>query len=81
MQVLSTILTIILVLVCIAMIIVVMMQDSKNNGLGTLAGAAGENSYVSRNSARTPEGRLARLTKILGAAFIVLALVLDILSK
>ena len=79
MKALSIILTILLVLVCVTMIVVVMLQESKNNGLGSLAGAAGE-SYVSRNQARTPEGRLQRLTKILGAAFIVIALVLDILQ-
>jgi len=80
MNVISIILTILLVLVSIALIVVVLMQEGKEGGLGAMAGAAGE-SYVSKNKSRTPEGRLESLTKILGVAFIVIALAIDIIAK
>lgn len=79
MEVIQIILTILLVLISIALCVVVLMQEGKEGGLGAMAGAAGE-SYVSKNRARTPEGRLATLTKILGIAFMVIALLLNILA-
>ena len=79
MEVLKVILTIVLVLVSIGLIVVVLMQEGKNAGLGSLAGGAGENSYVAQNKGRTREGKLAKYTKIMVAAFMILALLLNIL--
>lgn len=75
MKALAIILSIILLLVCIVMSAIVLMQEGKSAGLsGAISGAA--ETYFGKNKARTLEGKLERLTKILAASYLVLALVL-----
>ncbi|MBQ9387182.1 MAG: preprotein translocase subunit SecG [Lachnospiraceae bacterium] len=74
------ILKVLLILVSVALVVIVLMQEGKSGGLSAVAGAAGE-SYVSKNQSRTPEGRKRAITRILGAAFIVVALTMNILAK
>ena len=50
MEVLRIILTILLVIDCIALTVLVLLQEGKNGGLGALSGAA--DSYWSRNKGR-----------------------------
>ena len=64
----------IFILVCIALSIVVLMQESKQQG--TISGAA--DTYWGRNKGRSMEGKLVLFTKILGVAFFVLAAILNI---
>ena len=53
----------IFILVCIALSIVVLMQESKQQGLsGTISGAA--DTYWGRNKGRSMEGKLVLFTKI-----------------
>lgn len=67
----------IFILVCIALSIVVLMQESKQQGLsGTISGAA--DTYWGRNKGRSMEEKLVLFTKILGVAFFVLAAILNI---
>ena len=67
----------IFILVCIALSIVVLMQESKQQGLsGTISGAA--DTYWGRNKGRSMEGKLVLFKKILGVAFFVLAAILNI---
>ena len=67
----------IFVLVCIALSVVVLMQESKQTGLsGTISGAA--DTYWGKNKGRSMEGKLVSITKILGIAFFVLAAILNI---
>ena len=67
----------IFILVCIALSIVVLMQESKQQGLsGTISGAA--DTYWGRYKGRSMEGKLVLFTKILGVAFFVLAAILNI---
>ena len=67
----------IFILVCIALSIVVLMQESKQQGLsGTISGAA--DTYWGRNKGRSMEGKQVLFTKILGVAFFVLAAILNI---
>lgn len=76
MAVLRTVLTIILILVSIVFTVIVLMQEGKSAGLGAISGAA--ETYWGKNKGRSMEGALVRLTKILGVAFILLAVVLNI---
>ena len=67
--------SIVLFIICIAMAAVVLLQQGKSAGLsGAISGAA--ESYFGKNKARTMEGKLERITKILAACFIILCLVL-----
>ena len=69
-----TLVTIIFMLICLLMIIVVMMQESKNSGFGALSGQVDSDSYVRKNRGRNKEGKLERITAILGFLFFVVAI-------
>lgn len=77
MEILGTVLTIIFVIDCIALTVVVLMQEGKSAGLGALAGGSSE-TYWGKNKGRSKEGNLAKITKLMAAAFIILALVLNL---
>ena len=78
----KTALTIVYLLICIAIVIIVMIQDTKSEGLGAaLAGsAAGKSTYWSKNKGRSKEGMLNKLTVLLAILFIVLSIVLSLKS-
>ena len=73
---LRIILTIIFILVCLALVVLVLMQEGKSAGLGAISGAA--ETYWGKNKGRSMEGTLVKITKILAVAFILLAVVLNI---
>ena len=76
MQILRTILTILFVIDCIALTVVVLMQEGKSQGLGAIAGAA--DTYWVKNKGRSMEGGLVKATTIMGVLFFVLAVVLNL---
>ena len=76
MQILRTILTILFVIDCIALTIVVLMQEGKSQGLGAIAGAA--DTYWGKNRGRSMEGGLVKATTVIGVLFFVLAVVLNL---
>ena len=76
MQILRTILTILFVIDCIALTVVVLMQEGKSQGLGAIAGAA--DTYWGKNKGRSMEGVLVKATTIMGVLFFVLAVVLNL---
>ena len=76
MGLLRIILTVVFIIVCIALIAIVLLQEGKSAGLGAIAGGA--ESYWGKNKGRSMEGTLVKVTKYLVAAFIVLAVILNI---
>ena len=77
MDILRTIVMILFVLICIALVVVIMMQESKSSGLsGAINGVA--DTYWGKNKGRSMEGKLVQATKVLAALFFVIALVLNI---
>ena len=76
MQILRTILTILFVIDCIALTVVVLMQEGKSQGLGAIAGAA--ETYWGKNKGRSMEGGLVKATTVMGILFFVLAVVLNL---
>ena len=70
------IVTVIFIIVCIALIVTVLMQESKNSGFGSLSGQV--DNYVRKNRGRTREGQLERATIILGVLFFVIAIGLNL---
>lgn len=70
-------LTIIFILICIALTVVVLAQEGKGAGLGSLGGAVNE-SYWGKNKSRSWEGKLVQITKFLAIGFILLAVVLNL---
>ena len=75
MGALRIILTILFVAVALALTVIVLSQEGKSAGLGTISGS---NSYWEQNKGRSAEGKKILWTKILAVAFIVLALILNL---
>ena len=76
MGALRIVLTILFIIVCLAMVVLVLLQEGKQAGLGAIAGAA--ESYWGKNKGRSMEGTLLKLTKICAVLFIGLAIVLNL---
>ena len=76
MEILKTVLLILFAIDCIALTVIVLMQEGKSAGLGTIAGMA--DSYWGQNTGRSMEGALVKSTKFLAILFIVLAAVLNL---
>ena len=72
----KTVLLILFAIDCIALTVIVLMQEGKSAGLGTIAGMA--DSYWGQNKGRSMEGALVKSTKFLAILFIVLAAVLNL---
>ena len=70
------VITVVQLLVALALILIVLFQSGKSQGLsGAIGGIA--DSYMSRSKAKSMDAKLARCTKWVAAVFVVLTLVLD----
>lgn len=74
---LKVIISVIFVLICVALTVIVLLQEGKSAGLGSISGMA--DTYWGRNKGRSMEGNLERFTTFAAIAFLVLAIVLNIL--
>lgn len=73
----TTFLTILFVLVSLALIALILLQEGKSAGLtGAVSGMA--ESYWGKNKGRSMEGKLEKGTKYLAVVFFILALILNI---
>lgn len=79
------VLTIVLGIVCAVLVTVVLLQKKRDAGfsgsaaMGGGGGDAGQTHYE-KNQGRTREGKLARLTKVLAAVFMIMSLVVGFLA-
>ena len=70
------ILSIIFIILCIAISAIILLQEGKSSGLGSIAGMA--DTYWGRNKGRSMEGNLEKFTKYGAILFFILALVLNL---
>ena len=78
MQVVINILTVVYIIVSLVLIVIVLMQPGKSDGLsGSIAGGA--DTFFSKNKSRTIDAALAKWTGVVAGLFIVLSLGLVIL--
>ena len=78
MAVHEIILGIVLILLSVAIIVLVLLQEGKSAGLsGAIAGGA--ETFFGKNKSRTLESKLVLITKIIAISFFVLALVATLL--
>ena len=73
---LRIVITVIFILICIALVVLVLMQEGKSAGLGSISGAA--ETFWDKNKGRSMEGMLVKITKVLAVLFIVLAVILNL---
>ncbi|MCI8800425.1 preprotein translocase subunit SecG [Acetatifactor muris] len=76
MGVLKVVLTVLFIIICIALVVLVLMQEGKSAGLGAISGAA--ETYWGKNKGRSMEGLLVKLTKGLAFLFMLLAVILNL---
>ena len=74
MTVVKYILTSIFAVLALALIIIVILQEGKSAGLGTIGGMA--DTYWEKNKSRSREGVLEKLTRIAAIGFVVIAFIL-----
>ena len=70
-----------IVLVCLALMVIILMQEGKNAGLGGGIAGGYAQTYVGKHRKDTPEGRMQRYTAWLIAVLFILALLLNILGN
>ncbi|MDR2502406.1 MAG: preprotein translocase subunit SecG [Oscillospiraceae bacterium] len=74
----KTAIVIIDLLICLALIVIVTVQSGKTSGLsGALGG--GSDTFLSKNSGKSFDAKLARATKWVAGAFVVLTLALNLI--
>ena len=76
MGALRIVLTVIFIIVCIALVILVLLQEGKTAGLGAVSGAA--ETYWGKNKGRSMESKLVKITTGLAVGFMLLAIILNL---
>ena len=66
-------------IVCVVLIILAMIQTKDGQGASSTITGSSTNNFYEKNKGRTKEGKLKRLTIILGIVFALLAIILGIL--
>ena len=74
----TTIITVIQLLICVAIVVIVTLQSGKNDGLGVLSGGNNDN-FLSKSKAKSLDAKLTKATKWVALAFALLTIVLNCL--
>jgi len=65
------------VILCLILICIIVLQSGKNSGLSAFTGA--NESYLSKNKAKSRDARLALATKWVAGVFVVLTVILNLM--
>ncbi len=76
MATLKTVLSVALIIVSLIITIVILFQEGKSAGLGTIAGVA--DTYWGKNKGRSKEGRLVKATVVMVVLFFALVIALSL---
>ena len=77
MAVLKTVLMVIFTIICVAITVIILLQEGKSAGLGSLSGQSSETYWI-KNKGRSKEGVLIKVTSVLVLLFFVIAAVLNV---
>ena len=75
MSTLRIVVTVIYCILCIALAAIVLLQEGKQQGRGSIGGMA--DTYWGKNKSRSMEGNLNKATTVVALGFIVLSFVLN----
>ncbi len=76
MSALDYIFGVLFIIICVALVVLVLAQEGKSQGLGAIQGTV-ENTYWGKNKGRSREGILKKVTIGLSVLFIVFSVVLN----
>ena len=68
---------ILLILFSIAIVIVVLLQDGKQQNMGAITGAA--ETFLSKNQARSVDAFLSKWTKFIALGFFIIVIVVNVI--
>ncbi len=71
----------VLILASLVIILVVLAQDSKDDGLTSAIGGGYNSSFYEGNKGRTKDAKLSRFTKVSAVLLFVVTLALNIISS
>ncbi len=74
---LKLIVTIVFIIICVALSAIILLQEGKSAGLGSISGMA--DSYWSKAKGRSMEGQLEKITTVLAISFLIVTFILNIL--
>lgn len=69
-----------LILASVLIILLVMVQESKDEGLTSAIGGGANDSFYEKNMSRTRAARLSKITRIVAIIFVVVTLAVNILA-
>ena len=76
MQVLKIIFMVLYFVICLAIIILAMLQSKQDEGLSSTITGSSANNFYEKNKGNTKEGKQKRWTIILGIILVILCIVL-----
>ena len=79
MSTIGMVLTVILMILAVSLAAIILMQSKRSAGLGAVSGNSSD-TYWSKNKGNSVEGALERYTKIGGALFMILALIINLVG-
>ena len=77
MEVMHTILTIVKVILAVGLVVIVTVQSGKSAGLSAAIG--GGDGFAAKGGSKALDAKLAKATKWVGAVFLILTLVLNLI--
>jgi len=77
MDIVKTIFVCIHLILCLILICVIILQSGKNSGLSAFTGA--NESYLSKNKAKSRDARLALATKWVAGTVVILTVILNLI--
>lgn len=69
-----------IMVLAVAIIICVSVQQGKSQGLGAMAGGSDADSYFSKNKKRTRDAVLAKMTIVMAVLIVVCVIILNIVT-
>ena len=81
MATLRMILIIVFLIAAIAMTVVVLLQEGKSAGLGSIGGATNADSYWDKNKKHSLEGKFERWTKIMAGVLVLSAFIIMLIPN
>ena len=79
MSTIGSVFTFILMSLAVILAAIILMQSKRSAGLGAVSGNSSD-TYWSKNKGNSVEGALERYTKIGGALFMILALIINLVG-
>lgn len=79
MSVLEIIGGVMLLIACIFIILVTLLQENKQQGMTSAVGGGSNDSFYGRNSSRTREAKLIKITRAMAITFFVVTILVNLL--